>query len=169
MKRFYITSSILVSLFSNLSAQSQYASSVIAFSSEYPTAPAYGSVQILGAPDVSAYGDNANAWTNADADNQREFIVVGFTTPLPVSVIKIYETYTPGAIDTVYLRDASTGIWNTVYTATAAATPPILTILTINIATTPYNVDALRIATNSPVVLGWNEIDAVEILPCNSN
>ncbi|MBI4945908.1 MAG: hypothetical protein HY840_05850 [Bacteroidetes bacterium] len=141
----------------------QYASSVIAYSTQYGAGPNYWAIQATGAPNVATYSDNVNAWVSATANGQREYLVLGFTTPQPVSTIKIYQTYAPGAIDTVYLRNASTGVWTSVYTATASAGAPVITILTINIATTAYNVDAIRIAINSPAVANWNEIDAVSV------
>lgn len=161
----------------------QYASAVIAFSSEYAAAPAgFSSTQVLGSPDVYPNcGDSPNAWASTSADGQREFLVLGYSTPQPVNTIRIYQTVAPGAIDTVYLREAGTGTWHTVYTATAAAPVPGNTcpgqnylLLEITIPTTTYNVDAIRIALNSPAVGYYNELDAVgianfDLMPTSSN
>ena len=158
-----ITVTVNPTPFVNLGTVNQFASSVIAYSSQY-SAPNWAAAQALGVPNTyPAYGDINTAWASLAGDSQREFLELGFTTPQPVSTIKIYETYNPGAIDTVYLRDASTGVWNSIYATTASVGTAIANILTINIATTLYNVDAIRIAVNSPAVPGWNEIDAVSI------
>lgn len=149
----------------------QYASSVIAFSSQYGTTN-YSAARALGRPDVfPACGNNINAWTSATENGQREFLVLGFSSPQPVNTIRIYQNVAPGAIDTVFLRDASTGSWHEVYSTTAAAPGDGTScpgdqymLLEISIATTSYNVDAIRIAINSPAVTNyWNEIDAVGI------
>ena len=152
----------------NAAAQSQYASSVIAFSSEWsPTS--WSAQQALGAPNTTGCGDIATAWASASADGAREWLVLGFATPQPVGVINIWETWNPGAVDTIYLRNSSTGVWNNVYTATAAPALPCPRTFTITIPTTGYNVDAIRLAINSPAVTSWNEIDAVEIqLNCST-
>ena len=146
-----------------VSGTTQFATSVIGFSSQYST-PNYSAEKALLANDVyPSYADSPNAWTHGSPDGQREFIKLGFTTPMNVFKIEIYETYVPGSVDTVYLRNASTGLWNQVYSTSAASAGSTARILTISIAQTSYLVDAIRIAMNSPVVVGWNEIDAVAI------
>ena len=63
-------------------------------------------LRILGAPDVyPSYGDNVNAWAPFARMFSREFIELGFNNNTPINLIEIYETYTPGAIDTV-------SVWN---------------------------------------------------------
>ncbi len=163
----FLSFSIIISL--NSSAQSQYASTVIAFSTEWsPTN--WSAAQTLGAPNTVGCGDITTSWASASADGVREWLVLGFATPQPVGLINIWETWNPGAVDTIYLRNASTGLWNTVYTATAAPALPCPRTFTITIPTTGYNVDAIRLAINSPAVTSWNEIDAVEIqLNCSTS
>ena len=143
-------------------SQTQYASSVIDFSSEYDLTD-FSANQALGAPNVNICDDNTASWASVDGDNQREFLVLGYAAPQQVNRIQIFQNFNPGAIDTVYLRNASTGVWTTVFSTTAIANATCPVTLTINIAATTYQVDAVRIALNSPAVLGWNEIDAVGI------
>ncbi|MCU0431743.1 MAG: hypothetical protein MUF42_17425, partial [Cytophagaceae bacterium] len=106
------------------SAQSQtfqYASSVLGFSSEYnSTDPScsnsWAACRALGEPDVFPnHGDSSKAWAPRSSDNQREFIQLGFSTPIKTDSIFIYETYNPGAIDTIYLRNAQTQTWEKVW------------------------------------------------------
>lgn len=143
-------------------SQSQYASSVIAFSTEWSTT-SWSAQQTLGAPNTTGCGDISTAWASASADGQREFLVLGITTPQYVNTINIWETWNPGAVDTIYLRNSGNGSWNVVYTATAAPALPCPRTFTTSFSTTSYLVDAIRIASNSPAVPSWNEIDAVEI------
>ncbi len=141
--------------------QSQYPNTVIDFSSQY-SAGCNPATAVLGAPNAVGCGDNCNAWTGSTPDGQREYLVLGFLTPQPATEIYIYENYNPDPVDTVYLRNSATQVWTQVFSQTAhAVTCP--NVLKITIPTTPYNIDAIRIAVNSPAVAGYNEIDAVLI------
>ncbi len=143
------------------SGQSQYPDSVIAYSTQYSPACNAAS-RALGAPDVIGCGDNCNAWTSAFT-GYREFLELGFATPQPVTTIKIYETYNSDPVDTVYLRNQSTQQWIQVFSQTAFIDTTCPKILTINIPTTSYNVDAIRLAINDSIFSNSPEIDAVQI------
>jgi hypothetical protein len=162
----------------------QYADFVIDFSSEWNPSPNnWSSSRILGKENVynealpkNGYGDNTNAWSPYTRDDQREHIVVGFDTLQTVHTIEIYETWHPGAIDSVLLRKADTQEWIRVYSKPAPTT--FITearIFSIYIQETTFLVDAIRIALDSEIDAqkrdsnneiitdGWNEIDAVAI------
>ena len=168
MKRIYFT---LIALFLStaLFAQVQVVDTVLAVSSEYGTSDficseSYSACRITGNPDVyPGYGDDADAWSPATADDNREFIVVGFATPAFVDTVYIYETYNPGAVDTVYVRNAATGAWEMVWSGTAFDFGNAGRIFKAGFPMTTYLVDAVRLALNSPAVEGYNEIDAVSI------
>ncbi len=141
----------------------QFADAVIGFSSEYTTA-SWSASQVLGKPNVyPLYEDNSSAWAPATRDGQREHLVVAFDTLQTISKVEIYETWVPGAIDTLYVRNASTKQWNQIWAGTAQAAPTVARIFAVDIPETNYKVDAVRIAINSPIVSGWNEIDAIAI------
>ena len=141
----------------------RYATAVTGFSSEYDPGP-WGSIQTLGAPNLyPTYGDISSAWASATPDDQREYIQLSYDNPAPIDFIDIYETYSPGAVDTVYVKNPNTGLFTVVYTATASALPPVARILHITFPLTSFNVSEIRIAMNSVVVPDWNEIDAVAI------
>lgn len=146
-----------------LPGQVRYASSVIAFSSEY-NSTSWSASQLLGQPNVYPnYGDIAGAWASTTQDGQREFLVLGFSDPGPIQSIAIYETYNPGAVDTIYVKNPGTGQWQVVWSGTATAASPQARIVVANFTMTSFNVSEVRIAINSPTVSGWNEIDAVGI------
>lgn len=142
----------------------QYPSQVIAKSSEFSTS-SWSAKRALGAENVYPnYGDNSNAWSPATEDGQREFLVLGLTTPQTAKTIEIFETWYPGAIDTVYVRIVDTGQWKKIYSKPAIEDlPDEARIFSIFMDETTYLIDAIRIAINSPAVAGWNEIDAVAI------
>ena len=142
----------------------QYPSQVIAFSSQFSTT-SWSAKRALGAENVYPnYGDYTNAWASPTTDGQREYLVLGLATPQTAKTIEIYETYNPGAVDTVYIRLADTGQWKKIYSKPAiAGLPAEARIFSIFMDETTYLIDAIRIALNSPAVEGWNEIDAVAI------
>lgn len=142
----------------------QYASKVIAFSSQFsPTS--WSAAQALGEENVYPdYGDFNKAWASLKADENREFLVLGLDIPQTAKTIEIYETFNPGAVDSVFIRNADTGQWIKVYSK------PVNTdiiqqerIFGIFLNETTFLIDAVRVAVNSPAVEGWNEIDAVAI------
>ena len=147
----------------------QFASSVISFSSEFSPTPAnFSAAKLLGAPEYYPQcGSNGNNWAPATQNGSREYFVLGYSTPQPVNTIRIYQSWGPGAVDTIYLRNASNGVWTKVYETTAinqAACPGTSSMLMeVVIPTTAYNVDAIRVAINSPLNTNWNEFDAVSI------
>ena len=141
----------------------RYATSVISYSSQFSCCD-WGVDRALGEPNVYPNsGDNSEAWASATADDQREYLVLQYNNPAPINFIDIYETFTPGAIDTVYVKNPGTGQFETVYTATAAPATEQARILHITFATTSFNVSQIRIAINSPDVQDFNEIDALGI------
>ena len=141
----------------------RYATSVIAKSNEY-SPNEWGAKQTLGAPNVfPAYGDIQYAWSPTLADNPREYLELGFSNPAPVNFINIYETFNPGAIDTVYVKNPATTQWVRVYAENAMPAGDSSRVLNITFPVTGFAVSAIRIALNSAIVPGFNEIDAVGI------
>ncbi len=141
----------------------RYATSVLNFSSQYGTG-AWAAVQAVGPPNVyPLYGDIGEAWASSSQDGQREYLELAFSNPAPVSSIAIWETYNPGAVDTIYVKNPTTNQWDKVWTGTASTKPAQSRIFNVNFPLTSYNVSQVRIAINSPAVPSWNEIDAVGI------
>ena len=143
----------------------RWADSVVAFSTEYDPSPDdWSAFQALGVPNVyPAYGDIEQAWTSAEQDIQREYLELGFfAQPGPISSIAIFETYNPGFVDTIYVRDASNQ-WQVVWSDSAFTYGDSSRIFIANFPKTSFNVTAVRLAINEPAVTGWNEIDAVAV------
>ncbi|MEP7264262.1 MAG: LamG-like jellyroll fold domain-containing protein, partial [Bacteroidota bacterium] len=143
----------------------RFATSVIDKSSEYGTpGNGWSSVNALDAPDVyPQYGDIGGSWASLNSDDEREYIELGYDSAAPVNYIDIYETFNPGAVDTVYVKNPNTNQFEIIYTAQPVIEPPSSRILHITFPTTLYPVSEIRIALNSGAVPDWNEIDAVGI------
>ncbi len=161
MKKIYFTLIFTIACISLQAQLLQFATKVIDFSSQYDF-PDYAAIQALSAPN-SEYGDAGTAWASETSDGQREYLVLGFDTPLPIDSIFIYENYNPGSIDTVYLRNSQTNQWEIVWSGTAFSAPAEYRIFKIGFPLTTFDVSEVRIAINSPAVSSWNEIDAVGI------
>src|SRR3954471_2344066 len=82
----------------------QWASKVIEFSSEL-TPVQYSAQQALGKPNVlPAGGQNPNAWS-PDKPKRKEFLKLGYATPMSIRQIAIAESYNPSAIYRVFVYD----------------------------------------------------------------
>lgn len=148
----------------------QYADFVIDYSSQY-SATSWSANRALGKENVfPEYGDNSNAWASSTANNQREYLVLGFDTVQTVHTIEIYETYNPGAVDSIFLRKAETDEWIRVYSKPAVTGLTLESrIFSVYMMETTFLIDAIRISLNCPEVDGYNEIDAVAISGQRSN
>ncbi len=142
----------------------QYASAVTGFSSEYSSTN-WAAVQVLGEPDVwPDHEDNIHAWASATANGQREYLILRFPEAVHSTGVIIYETLHPGAVDSVFLRDLSTGLWHLAWWTSATSQPLQARALRVTFPPTEFLTDEIRIAINSPVVAYWNEIDAVALV-----
>ncbi|MFN0251390.1 MAG: hypothetical protein ACKV2T_31230 [Kofleriaceae bacterium] len=146
-------------------APQQWASSVRAMSTQY-TADSWAANKVLGAPDVyPAHGDNSNAWASLDADDRDEYLEVGFAQPRRASAVEIYETYNPGAVRSITMITTS-GKRIEAYRANPSATGQNLNILRADVGCTAEPIAAVRVELGSKAVEGWNEIDAIGLVPC---
>ncbi|WP_235298114.1 hypothetical protein [Portibacter marinus] len=144
----------------------QFADGIIDFSSEYSAAPGpWSTFVVLGAPDTYPdYGDKLTAWASKTADGQDEFLTLAFDTAQYVNNVSIYETFNPGAVTGVSVRNTDNGSWVPVYTGAAERrVPRMARIKEISFPKTSFLVDAVKINIASRQVSGWNEIDAVSI------
>jgi PKD-like domain/Secretion system C-terminal sorting domain/Fibronectin type III domain len=146
-----------------MSIDTRFANSVIGFSSQ--SGPnGFGAIQALGTPNVyPAYGVSSTSWVSNTADGQSEFLTLGFANPAPINYVDIYETSNPGAVESIFVKNPSTSGYDLVYSAVAAAAPPVSRKNHITFPLTAYNVSEVKIVVNSVAVPGYNAIDAVGI------
>ncbi|HEU0030616.1 MAG TPA: hypothetical protein VFQ53_08285 [Kofleriaceae bacterium] len=143
-----------------------WASTVRGFSSQY-TASSWAATQVLGEPDVfPGTGDNANAWASLGADDQPEWLEVGFDEPRRISAVEIYETYNPGATSNVELVTVS-GKRITIQPERYLANKAGSARRIARVACTNEPIAYVRVNVDSVRVAGWNELDAIGVVPCN--
>ena len=148
-----------------------WATSVRGFSTQY-SADAWSAKKVLGAPDVfPGTGDNENAWASEGADDRAEWLEVGFAQPRSISAVQIYETFNPGAVGRIELV-TTTGRRIEVRVARSSSTSndseagdeSLLSVAPM--ACTSEPIAAVRVHVDSKAVEGWNEIDAIGVVPC---
>jgi outer membrane protein OmpA-like peptidoglycan-associated protein len=146
----------------NVNGQSiQWASEVLEFSSEL-TPIQYSAQQILGKPNVMpAGGENPGAWT-PDRANKKDFIKVGFETPINIRQIAIAESYNPTAIYRVLVYDDN-GTEYEVNTFNPKPIPIKARVMNVFIERTPYKVAAVKIEFDGAAVPEYYSIDAIAI------
>ncbi len=151
---------VAVSVF-GYSQEIQWASKVIEFSSEL-TPIQYSAQQVLGKPNVlPAAGESPSAWT-PDRPNSKEFIKVGFTTPIAIRQIVIGESYSPTAITKVFAYDEA-GKEYLINTFSDTSIPLKGRLFSIIISKTPYKVAAVKIEFDGLAVPEYYSIDAIGI------
>ncbi|MHA8079911.1 OmpA family protein [Aquirufa regiilacus] len=168
MRQFALVIVLLCSLF-NLPAQSvQWASKVLAFSSEY-TDPLLGkeyrALHILGRPSkYPKFAASPSAWQSLTPDNPGgEFIIVSFDTAKVIKQVVIFENFGAGSITRVDALDENNRLFllkelpngyaqaNGQLTRVRLASP------------TPFKVKSIKITLNSMRVQGYSQIDAIAI------
>lgn len=139
----------------------EWASSVIAVSSEYAPPPQpYSSVQALGEPNVIGYSDNGNAWTSAGNDGTLQNITLGFAVPVLATGAVIRETDGNGFVTRVDALDTG-GTYHQVWTGTDPTAQDAIGWFAPTWTQTAYSVQGLRIFVDTGHSTGWEEIDSV--------
>ncbi len=142
-----------------------WAASILDYSSQY-SEDAWSANQVLGPPNVfPGYGDNNKAWASHGADDREEWIEVGFETAERVSGLEIYETFNAGAIDKIELVTTRGKRIDVVFTPSLQGTNASAK-LTPTLRCTQERIRSVYLHLDSQRVSGWNEIDAVGIVPC---
>lgn len=143
----------------------QWASNVIEFSSEL-TPVQYSAQQALGKPNVlPAGGQSPNAWS-PDKPKRKEFLKLGFATPINIRQIAVAESHNPSAIYRVLAYDAS-GKEYVVNTLNPMVVPLKGRMLNLFMELTPYKVVAVKIEFDGAAVPDYFGIDAVAISDSN--
>ena len=117
--------------------------------------------QAAGAPDSSGCGQQPTAWASGDT-NPGATLTLTYGQAVVPSRIVIYETYNPGAVFYVEVRDQFAGDAFPVYQGNAALNPECPHQLVIDVTDVPVGVNVVEITMDQS--LGWTQIDAVELI-----
>ena len=139
----------------------QWASTASA-SSEYGT-DGWSAKQATGAPNTTECTDSVNAWASLTYTDGIEWLEVGYDTPVAPTQINIYETYYPGQVVTVEVRDES-GNLQTVWQGEAHVESQCPRVFTVDVAGIDYKVTAVRVSLDQSAANYWGEVDAIELV-----
>jgi hypothetical protein len=122
----------------------------------------WGTEQALGEPDTMMAGDIETAWASQSADEEREWLIVGYEQAVMPKALAIHETYNPGAVDkvTVFGPDGNEVLAWEGDDPTPQGSGKGISVIPLKV---DFEVQRLKIYVNSPAVSGWNEIDAVAL------
>ncbi len=123
----------------------------------------WSAARALGPPDVfPAHLDSKQAWAPRQQNRGQEWITVGFAGVKNAGSVIVVETLNPGAlvrIDDLSDPDAPVVLWR----GTTSA-PGKSRILSLELPE-PRNISRLRLVLDTKRVAGWNEIDAIGLVP----
>ena len=124
-----------------------------------------------GAPDVNSCIESEKAWTPREQNHGEQWIELTYWDKVYVSKIKVYETFNPGTITKIELKNGSDyfTMWKGSYDIKRACPYTFETSyeymdnLNITWSHTPFMTDTVRVTIDTDLVKGWNEIDSVEL------
>jgi len=132
-------------------------------SSEYSD-PEWSANQAVGPPNTNRCGDYQTAWATAGSDS-KAWLEVKYPLAVHVTAVNVIQTFNPNQVVTVELIgpfDRSIEIYNL---PTFQVDQPCPYTLPIPIEKTGGRFDTVRITIDqSELGLGWNQIDAVELV-----
>jgi hypothetical protein len=143
----------------------QWASGVRA-SSAYQLAGDYSAERAIGPPTVTRAGDSVQAWCSKTADAGEEWLELDFDPPVLAKAVRVVQNWNPGAVTQIEVVDAdgaTTIVWRgpdaTVYAANQIG------VLEAPFAAPSPRVVRVKVTFDTKQVKGWNEIDAVGLVP----
>jgi len=148
--------------FIELNSEVFWADKVINYSSQR-TKGSWSAKNILGKPNLFPQGGKGvAAWTSQTTETKDEFLELGFAKAIKIKQILIFESYNPGSISTVIIKDLNNKehiIYNTIpipYSKNKR-------ILKIKLPENEIISNSVKIIIKNKKVWGYNYIDAVGI------
>lgn len=126
--------------------------------------PFWGAEQATGRPNTGRCGDIQTAWASSGSD-AIDWLEVEFENVVHVTAVNIHQTFNPNQVTKVELL-TPLGTTETIYdSAPVQVDQPCPYVLSIEIPKTRIRYNTVRITIDQSVLgLGWNEIDAVELV-----
>jgi len=126
----------------------------------------WGANQAAGAPDTLTCGDHMSAWASSSSSGVDSITLYFYDQPVIPTEVNIVQNFNPSQIVKVELLDAYGQYYDaTIYEAAPEAVGQCPVTLSIPVTGIDYLVMGVRISIDQSVLgLGWNEIDAVELV-----
>ncbi|MCD6425765.1 MAG: hypothetical protein J7L35_09705 [Anaerolineales bacterium] len=132
--------------------------------------PEWGAEQVAGEPDAPGCGDYQFAWASAASDSIATLEVTFSTSVYPLEIV-IHESYNPDQVVKVEVFDQETGGYYAVVQKNPARVDrPCPYQLVVPVDGIDFRTNLVRITVDqSQLGLGWNEIDAVQLIGTFNN
>jgi tetratricopeptide (TPR) repeat protein len=140
-----------------------WASELVDYTTQYDS-PSWAADQVLGLPDVYPdSGDRAEAWAPEGTSDTFEWVTVRFSRPVEAIFVVVLETYNPGAVmqvDDMSDPDRPVTLWQ------GGPVPPLGSsqVFLVQLPSA-RRISAIRVVLDTSRVPGWNEIDAIGLIP----
>ncbi len=133
-------------------------------SSEF-SSPEWSADQAAGAPDSPGCGDYQFAWASAASDSIDTLVIEYAILVFPLEIV-VYESFNPDQVVKVEVQDPENGGFYTVLQKNPVQVDrPCPYELVIPAGQIGFKTNTIRITLDqSQLGLGWNEIDAVELI-----
>lgn len=126
--------------------------------------PEWSAEKAVGPPDSPGCGDYQFAWASAASDSEAT-LTLTYSIPVFITQIEVVESFNPDQVVKVEVMSPG-GDYETVYSAEPEQVDqPCPYRLSIPVEGLDYKSDVVRITVDQSVLgLGWNEIDAVQVI-----
>lgn len=127
--------------------------------------PEWGASQATGSPDSPGCGDFQFAWASAASDSIDTLEVTFERSVYPLEIY-IYESFNPDQVVKVEVLNPETGAYYTVLQKNPLQIDrPCPFVLEVMVRSIEFKTNQIRITVDqSQLGLGWNEIDAVQLV-----
>lgn len=130
-------------------------------STEYGT-DSWSAKQATGKPNVTAAGDDINAWAPAEKNKGLETLELSYAKAVYAEGVRIRENLGDGSVTKIELKDTA-GTYHTIWTGTDATTG--LNYLQVAVAKTAYQVNGVKVTFDTTLSPNdWSEVDAVQLV-----
>lgn len=123
---------------------------------------AWSPQQATGEPDTFECGDRRTAWAPMSYDKGEEWLELSYEKPIAAHMVRIHETYTPGSVVRLELKDEQGQLITAVPVKDPTRAAPSFLEVAFKVAARP--VKSVRVVVNTHGLSSWPEIDAVELV-----
>lgn len=132
-------------------------------SSEYAD-PEWSAQQATGPPDAPGCGDYQYAWASAASDSIAT-LTVTYSIPVYPTEVQVVESFHPDQVVKVEVLTPEGDSYTVYENDPQQVDRPCPYTLSVQVGDVPEKVDRVRITVDQSVLgLGWNEIDAVQLI-----
>ncbi len=125
----------------------------------------YDAAKATGAPNVTSYSDNPNAWCHSGASRQEEWLDLEFSQPVRAGELRVRQSYTPGTLSKVEAF-AANGRGQILWEGTDPNTYPKgqISWFVLRFPPPEFPVQRVKLTLSIARVPGWKQIDAVQLV-----